>query len=441
MENMDLSKLSVAIDLGSSKVKGAIGYVNEAGRFVCITSDTEQSSGICRGYVKNISEAAGRVKNLMTKLKNRLINWAKKEDYLPEGYRLTIDKVYVSISAADTQGVFKTIVRNLPHEEVTEDLIQSMLEENEKAARMAYSNNMDYLMSIPQRYILDGIEEETPVGCVCNQLSVVIQNILVKKDLLYNIKTCFERAGYPNVEFCLSPLSMANVVLTEQERMDGSALIDFGAMDTSVALFKNKTLKYVYILPKGSNHITKDLQELKVSEDKAQTIKHNVCAAPGFKEPCYFTMMVCGEERYFESEVISRIVEDRLNKILSQVEAVISYVMSVQDINQIVLVGGGSKQQFLKEKVESTLGISTRLGSVIDMGDDTRILPFAAVLGVLYNAQGGSVVLKEIEQTVTKPEKKQTAGGKSFAQKVKATVGSFMDDLFKDPGEQDSDKM
>ncbi|MBR0502499.1 MAG: hypothetical protein IJJ77_04570 [Paludibacteraceae bacterium] len=441
MENMDLSKLSVAIDLGSSKVKGAIGYVNEAGRFVCITSDTEQSSGICRGYVKNISEAAGRVKNLMTKLKNRLINWAKKEDYLPEGYRLTIDKVYVSISAADTQGVFKTIVRNLPHEEVTEDLIQSMLEENEKAARMAYSNNMDYLMSIPQRYILDGIEEETPVGCVCNQLSVVIQNILVKKDLLYNIKTCFERAGYPNVEFCLSPLSMANVVLTEQERMDGSALIDFGAMDTSVALFKNKTLKYVYILPKGSNHITKDLQELKVPEDKAQTIKHNVCAAPGFKEPCYFTMMVCGEERYFESEVISRIVEDRLNKILSQVEAVISYVMSVQDINQIVLVGGGSKQQFLKEKVESTLGISTRLGSVIDMGDDTRILPFAAVLGVLYNAQGGSVVLKEIEQTVTKPEKKQTAGGKSFAQKVKATVGSFMDDLFKDPGEQDSDKM
>ncbi len=441
MENMDLSKLSVAIDLGSSKVKGAIGYVNEAGRFVCITSDTEQSSGICRGYVKNISEAAGRVKNLMTKLKNRLINWAKKEDYLPEGYRLTIDKVYVSISAADTQGVFKTIVRNLPHEEVTEDLIQSMLEENEKAARMAYSNNMDYLMSIPQRYILDGIEEETPVGCVCNQLSVVIQNILVKKDLLYNIKTCFERAGYPNVEFCLSPLSMANVVLTEQERMDGSALIDFGAMDTSVALFRNKTLKYVYILPKGSNHITKDLQELKVPEDKAQTIKHNVCAAPGFKEPCYFTMMVCGEERYFESEVISRIVEDRLNKILSQVEAVISYVMSVQDINQIVLVGGGSKQQFLKEKVESTLGISTRLGSVIDMGDDTRILPFAAVLGVLYNAQGGSVVLKEIEQTVTKPEKKQTAGGKSFAQKVKATVGSFMDDLFKDPGEQDSDKM
>ncbi len=441
MENMDLSKLSVAIDLGSSKVKGAIGYVNEAGRFVCITSDTEQSSGICRGYVKNISEAAGRVKSLMTKLKNRLINWAKKEDYLPEGYRLAIDKVYVTISAADTQGVFKTIVRNLPHEEVTEDLIQSMLEENEKAAKMAYSNNMDYLMSIPQRYILDGFEEETPVGCVCNQLSVVIQNILVKKDLLFNIKTCFERAGYPNVEFCLSPLSMANVVLTEQERMDGSALIDFGAMDTSVALFQNKTLKYVYILPKGSNHITKDLQELKVPEDKAQTIKHNVCAAPGFKEPCYFTMMVCGEERYFESEVISRIVEDRLNKILSQVEAVISYVMSVQDINQIVLVGGGSKQLFLKEKVESTLGISTRLGSVIDMGDDTRILPFAAVLGTLYNAQGGSVVLEEIEQTVSMPEKKQTAGGKSFAQKVKATVGSFMDDLFKDPGAQDSDKM
>ena len=441
MENMDLSKLSVAIDLGSSKVKGAIGYVNEAGRFVCITSDTEQSSGICRGYVKNISEVAGRVKNLMTKLKNRLVNWAKKENYLPEGYRLTIDKVYVALSAADTQGVFKTIVRNLPHEEVTEELIRSMLEENEKSAMNSYSNNMDYFMSIPQRYILDGCEETTPVGCVCEQLSVVIQNILVKKDLISNVRTCFERAGYPNVEFCLSPLTTANVVLTEQERMDGAVLIDFGAMDTSVSLFQNKVMKYVYILPKGSNHITRDLQELKVPEDKAQTIKHNICAAPGFMKPCYFTMMVCGEERYFESEMVTRIVEDRLNKILSQVEAVISYVMSTQNINQIVLVGGGSKLLYLKEKVEATLGISTRLGSVIDMGDDTKILPFAAVLGALYNAQGGSVVMEEIEQTVEKPEKKQSAGGKSFAQKVKATVGSFMDDLFKDPGESDSDKM
>lgn len=442
MANFDFSKLSIAVDLGGSKIKGVIGFVNESGKFVCLTSEQEKSAGISHGYVKNISEAAGGVKSLMTKLTNRLTNLLKKENLFPEGCRLSIEKVYVSISAAYTQGVFKKIERNLPHLEVTEDIINDIQKENDDYSRTAYTSyDKDFFMAIPQSYELDGCVEHNPVGCVCNHLAVVFQNIVIRKDLLTNIKTCFERAGYPNVEFRLAPIAMSNAVLTTQEKNDGAVLIDFGAHDTSISVFQDAELKYVYILPKGSNRITEDLQELKMPTENAQLIKQNGCAMRGIEEPCGFTMMVYGEERYFDSELIADIIEHRLDKIYDQVRQVISYAPLKRPINQIVMVGGGSNLKYIKEKTEASFGISTRLGSVVDMDDNSSIRSYAAVLGTLYDANGGSVLVKSMEEEpVVQNTRKQSSTVKPV-DKLKNLMGSLFDSMFQDQTNEQSDQM
>ena len=82
MADFDYGKLSVAVDIGSFNVKGAVGYFNEEGVFKCVTIESVESSGISHGYVKNIEAASGCVKTLLLLLQNRLYSKIKKSSSL-----------------------------------------------------------------------------------------------------------------------------------------------------------------------------------------------------------------------------------------------------------------------------------------------------------------------------------------------------------------------
>lgn len=447
MAGFDLSKLSVAIDLGSSVVKGAIGFVGNDGKFVCVTTDKVESQGsITHGNVKNISGAASCVKSLMQLLTNRLSNILKKEQLFPEDHHLSFEKIYVCVSGSYTQGVFKRIERNLPRIEVTEDLIREMREENENFARSEkYGKSLDFLMTIPQRYFLDGFEEEKPVGCICSHLIAEFQNILVQHDLISNVKLCFERAGYPNIEICFAPLMMANSVLSDQERYEGTALVDFGAETSSVSVFKDGIMKYVFVLHKGSERITDDLKELKIPADSAKIIKHHASAMAGVDDPVFFDLQIYNEKRTFESEMIAQIVGHRMDKILQQVDEIIQLTPAGRAINQIVLVGGGSNLKYMREKVEEYTGVPTRMGSFIDLKESRQILPFTAVLGTLYNANGCSVSFVKnevkVEEPVVTPTAKPAKKNGRLTDRLKNKMGSFMENMFSDPSANENDRM
>lgn len=452
MADFDYGKLSVAVDIGSFNVKGAVGYFNEEGVFKCVTIESVESSGISHGYVKNIEAASGCVKTLLLLLQNRLYSKIKRSSTLAN-FKIDFDTVYVSVSGAYTQGVSKVIERNLPHNtEVTTELIQEMERENTNFAQTGYAKyNKDFLLSIPQRYILDGFEEENPVGCLCSHLSVEFQNVIVRENAVANIHECFRRAGCSRVNIMLSAMNMSDVILTEQELSDGVALVDFGGDTISVSVFQKNTMKYIYVLPKGSEHITKDLEDLKMSGKDARKIKHRLCAMPYMEDSFNFNMTVYGEVHTYQSDVISGIIEQRMNKFLNQISEVLSVTLAGRQLNQIVLVGGGANLRFIKEKFEESLGIATRLGYVRGKEECNEARTYASLLSALYHAGGHSVVLTDLDvqeqetasSSVEKNEsiEERKPKKKGFFKKSKQLVEIFTGTLFNDPTSDPQDKL
>ena len=58
----------------------------------------------------------------------------------------------------------------------------------------------------------------------------------------------------------VTPLAMAEEILTEAEKRAGSMLVDLGADTTTVAIYTRDIPRHLFVLPLGSNNITKDLQ-------------------------------------------------------------------------------------------------------------------------------------------------------------------------------------
>ena len=71
----------------------------------------------------------------------------------------------------------------------------------------------------------------------------------------------------------VAPLALADLILTEQEKLKGCALIDFGAGVTSVTMYKDGSLAGLYVIPLGSHLITRDLMSLGMPEKEAERVK------------------------------------------------------------------------------------------------------------------------------------------------------------------------
>src|SRR5574344_2235564 len=98
-------------------------------------------------------------------------------------------------------------------------------------------------------------------------------NIIAKSNLRTNIETVFGNVGIGIVEELISPLQLANNVLTDAEKRSGCALVDLGADTTTLVVFKNNIVRYLVTIPLGSNNINKALATLPVDEAETEDIK------------------------------------------------------------------------------------------------------------------------------------------------------------------------
>jgi hypothetical protein len=74
-------------------------------------------------------------------------------------------------------------------------------------------------------------------------------------------------------EGLISPLQLANNVLTDAEKRSGCALIDLGADTTTLVVYKNNIVRYLVTIPLGSNNINKDLSTLPIDEAETEDVK------------------------------------------------------------------------------------------------------------------------------------------------------------------------
>lgn len=254
------NKTIVAIELASSKIAGVVGRKTESGAWkVLAYASVPATSCVKNGSIYNYEKTKSAVGEVICRLENMLA--------------IKVSKVFIGYNSKGLKSVTATVERNFDEETVlSQEIIDDMFCQCEQ---------IDYpgqqrLMLESQEYVIDGkSESETePMGVACTNIVGKYMNILKKVQTFEFVDKCFEENNISIVDGYVALTAEADCVLSDDEKRKGCALIDFGADNTSVAVYRDGILKRLRVIPVGSNLITRDLsQVLKIDMDAAEDLK------------------------------------------------------------------------------------------------------------------------------------------------------------------------
>lgn len=344
----------VAIDLGSSHMVGMVGTKNSSGVLSIIAYEVEKvDTCIRRGCVYNIKDTAYKIVGLVRKLENKL-----------GGARIA--KVYIGVGGQSLRSIDHSVSKLLGNGEVTEKTLQEIDQE----CRQYTPELLNVLDIASPMYYLDNQLETNPIGLSCSRIEARYKLIVgrpalrdsVTKNMVEHIKT--EVAGV-----IVSPLALADLILTDSEKETGSALIDFGAGVTSVTMYKGGKLLGLYVIPLGSHLITKDLMTLdNLSEKEAERIKRTEGNAiwEKEKEPRPIPVdLADGKHASVKSSDVNNVVEARTREIIENIYARLEEVGVANDVAyKLVIAGNGSTLKNLREALVDRFKMEVRYASV-----------------------------------------------------------------------------
>jgi cell division protein FtsA len=303
----------VAIELGSSKITGIAGKKHADGSIQVLALASENSSDFIRkGVIYNLDKTAQSLTSIIKKLESTL--------------KASIGKVYVGIGGQSLRTIRNTEVRHLEEEtKISQELIDSIMDSNREVPII----DQEILEVAPQEYKVGINLLADPVGVPSDHIEGRFLNIIARSSVKQNIDKCFKQAGIEIADYIISPLALANAVLTNSEKRSGCMFIDFGADTTTVSVYKNNILRHLAVIPLGGSNITKDICSQQIEEEDAEELKKKYGNAyadkseDGDDNPTYSLDGKCS----IESHLLEDIVEARINEILANVW------------NQIVLSG------------------------------------------------------------------------------------------------------
>ena len=416
-----ISNKIVAIDFGSTRISVMAAEVLEDGALKIFSEESKTADDIRWGIVEKPSGASFKVSELLKLLKNS----AKISD---------ITHVSVSIGAKSMNQVSISINRFVGKTNlVTENLLSEMMEECEHKLQL---QDITIFEVIPVSYILDGKSIDEPVGNKANQITanyhVILGNTIIKSEL----ERCFDRTGIVLEYSPLAAEALSTVVFEEMEREVGCALINLGATTTTMAIYHNGVLQHFLVIPLGAKNITKDIQELGITEQNAERLKclKGIALESMVIDPMYIQVASIDEGTppvKISTKFLANIIEARLEEILQPVFDIISDLSFTLDAG-IVITGGGSKLKNVIDFIAEKTGIYARFGDHSEwLSEDTNVRfhdpSYAQLIGTILLTQE---FRREhpIEEAIKEPEKKPKLSKRRFGEKITEGFFNFFND-------------
>ncbi|MBC8299240.1 MAG: cell division protein FtsA [Pelagibacterales bacterium] len=401
---MEENKISIGLDIGTTKIVAMIGRRNEYGKVQILGVGRSKSLGVHRGVVNNITQTIQSIQ--------QAVNEAE----------LSADCKIESV----TVGIAGQHIRSLQHSDyitrtnselvIDEDDIDRLINQVHKLVMLP---GEEIIHVLPQEFKVDGQAEiKEPVGMYGGRLEANFHVVVGQVSSIRNIGRCVKSAGLDLEGITLEPLASANAVLSFEEKEAGVALIDIGGGTTDLAVFKDGIIRHTAVIPFGGNVITDDIKEgCSIIEKQAELLKikfgsawpgenkeNEIVSIPGLRgrDPKEITL-----------KNLSKIIHARTVEIIEQVYLEIkNYGHEEQKkklIGGIVLTGGGSQLKHIKQLVEYITGMDTRVGYpnehlAGDTDKDVTIPLFATAVGLVLDG------LKRFEKDINeKVEVKETS--------------------------------
>ena len=389
-------KYLVAIEIGSSKIKGAVGSVDESGTLK-VNAIEERNLVDCvrHGCIQNVEEVRACVDDIIRSIENRAnISPCKvKGVYVALGGRSVMSYKHEVERAFDTETA------------ITGEIIGQMIDDT----RLVELNEKVIVDVMPMEFMVDNKVQQTPIGTYGHNLKASFNIIACRPQLVKNIDRVIEERLQLDINgYIVRQIALSQLVLSSEDKKLGCVLVDFGAETTTISIHKKDALQYMATLPIGSRNITRDLTALNITEEMAERLKcqyANAYSQETAGQGGRSTIIEGVDDAEFNNYVQCRVGEIAFN-IVSQIKQA---GFKEEDFAKggIVVVGQGSKMQGFNKVLGylSSLNVRTGIVSKVQITDGS-IRPDDAldVISILLAASKESGAKNCIERKYEEPQ-------------------------------------
>ena len=385
---MEKNQYIVALEIGSSKIVGAIAEKTSAGYLsVRHLQEERHLNSVRYGIVQNVENMKSSINRILKNLEGMI-----------DG---RVTQVYLGVSGRSLHSIVSEVNRSVGSTEaITRELIDRII----KDATSTPIRNYDTVDIVPRAYYVDKVETPNPVGQFGSKIKVNL--IVAKPSLKLNLNRLMT-FGIPAKDYIVTPLAVADQILNESERELGCMLVDMGAETTTVSIYKNKSLIYLNTLPMGGRNLTRDVMiGTQAVEDVAENVKKNINNP---LDPVNADNVVIEGVNAREA---ANYISARTGEIIANVNQQLADAgVSSDEIKSIVLIGGCAHLNGLKQKLEETLKITVRMGqnppTLNILNSDINRLEYIEVFSLLAAAAeriGEGETCVELNSTNVGPE-------------------------------------
>ena len=402
---MDTNKLVyVALELGSSHIRGLLAYKDALGRVVPMASRRVESKGsIVHGTIYNIDAASAIAKEIIRDFNQELES---------SGY--SISQVYVSIDCRSLHSLRHIVSHSYDGDGIlaTEEHVKALEEELLKEQFDGY----EILSVLPPYYHVNGRRENSIVGMLCREVRAYYTLLLVRKTYVRLITDLVEkRLRLKLAGILAAPICEAQVILSPGIRQMGCALVNIGADCTTVSVYKEDALELLRVYPVGGSAVTRDLSTLHILREDAEEIKcSRLSAVSEMKDGDSFVEIpsfIGKEAQQIRLLDLNRCAQARMKEIIANVQALVesSGVANRIDGGYIFTGGGCLIGRFNRLLKDMGINDSIQVTSVNDKlffaepnTDEFFASPsqYASIVGAIYCATKGCL---EVANTVFSP--------------------------------------
>lgn len=307
---MNRVKIITGLDIGSSKISAVSAGIYKSGSFEILSQVTEASSGVSRGLFVDLGKAAVSVGAVLSKIAGKIS--AKPGN------------IYVNISAPSIKGASSSgmIPISLRGREVTEDDMTRCVS---AASTIHLPFDRDIIHRIVHSFSVDdNLPVSNPIGLYASRLFCKAYIITAESNLIQNICKCVNSAGYDVKEVVFTGMADGASLLNENDKLEGTLLLDMGNSMTEAYIFEKGTLREFEIIPVGARDM---------GDDPSRNVELGGAIAK---------------------------ISEKMN----------SYRLAGGNINSAVLTGGLAFVDGIVELVESKLACPVKMGAAKDIKGD-----------------------------------------------------------------------
>ena len=367
-----------AIEVGTTRTVYLIGKPDRDGRIRVIAAAANDMTGLRKGQIVNSPNARTGIVTAVEGVRGKAslpdLNWL-----VFSGGNVRSDLVVHSVV---TNGA---VTSSDIHDAVT------------AATNGNGIDSRTILHAVPQDYVVkDGSSERTVQDAKQMKADSLQANVLLvhcDATALTDVHTVVQDAHLPVRGHVFSAACAARAVLTDDQRLDGTLLINLGGGTTSFVLYSGGVLRQAASIPVGGDHVTNDLSRAFGSSFRAaEALKRNHSSAlvggahPEDTVPVAASGML-DRERRVSLNAVNMVVNARLDELF---RVVLDQVGDAGFI-EVVLVGGGALQKGVTELAKSVFRRDCSVGVIRDgthFGEEgEQDVLFATAYGALHIAR------------------------------------------------------